>query len=104
MNREQIIAILKPEIEAIEPLEVQHKLSLDLVSPYDEQRQSDQGLIPIWVVARPDWPDAAIVYGEMPYPETERHWGLVSLSSKFLGTSGAWYDSLKELVEDCGYY
>jgi hypothetical protein len=58
----------------------------------------------LWLFALVPNEDVALAYSDEGYSEAGKPWGIVFTSDDCYGDSGAWYSSLENLVEDCGYY
>ena len=108
MKREEVAALVREEALTIEPIEQRRLFEQDLIDPRCEDREYETGFGiatgRIWIVATTGAQDVGIAYSEKDYEETGCRWGLVFLSEFSYGSSGSWYRSLRDLVDDCGYY
>lgn len=85
-----------------------HDLSLlkpHLISPYKSSRKSFDGtILDVWVFAEIKTYEVCFGYLDCGYDLDYLKWGLIVIDGEFLGDTGAWYTSLDELLNDCGYF
>ena len=107
MKREDVIALVRREALAIVPIEKRQLFEQDLIEPRCEDREYDPAFGIAtgrnWIVATIE-ARVGIAYSEKDYGETGCRWGLGFLSQSSYGSSGSWYRSLRDLVDDCGSY
>ena len=106
-EQDRVAALVKREASSIRPTERVQLLEKQLMSPVSERRQyataGGSATAVVWIVARIDT-KVGVAYSEDGYGAEGIPWGLVFLGASSFGDSGAWYRSLQELVDDCGYY
>jgi hypothetical protein len=106
-SKAEVTSLVDKEIERLESAGIRESLSKTLIDPILEQRTYDasggesQG--EMWIFARLN-ESVGLAYSERGYGAEGLPWGLIFMGSSHYGSSGAWYSSLRGLIEDSGYF
>jgi hypothetical protein len=107
-SAKEIEAIVSRAISGLVPAAVRDAIAAWRFAPRCEQRvcPSSGGvqLGRLWVFARRPGDNVCLAYSDEGYGALGICWGLVFEASDKYGSSGNWYTSLQELVDDCGYF
>jgi len=104
MNEQQLKEILVHDLAEMDEIQ-KRPFQKCSVSPYSEVRYySDSKWERIWIVGKIQDENVCFAYSETGYDGFDLHWGLLFLDRSTIGDSGAWYRTLKELIDDCGYF
>jgi hypothetical protein len=105
---ERISSVLQVAISELTSSRLTSQLKRGLIAPVRERRvfQTDSGDAQgdIWIFFLIPGRDTALAYSEEGYGVSGMPWGLVFQRTDQYGSSGSWYRSLTELLEDSGYF
>ena len=93
--------------DALESVDVRSRNSFERrqVAAYCEERLIDSSSASlVWVFAEIAEENVCFGFCENGYDKQNLKWGLMFINSRTLGDSGAWYNELSELIDDCGYF
>ena len=108
MTSDDVAQVVRLAAEQVEP-RTRAQLTPHFVAPRREVHPyGSEGSVQsaeLWVVMELQDFRVGVVYSTEGYAtEIDARWGLVRLDQIGFGSSGNWYRTLGELVDDCGYF
>ena len=109
MDRRELEALIKTQLEAIEQQELIACIKNRLIAPRLEKRAWDYGepgaTFPCWICVEDPPTNTCIAYCEQGFGPTSP-WGLLFLEGKFssIGMDSQWYLSLEEAARDSPFW
>lgn len=105
---EQILSVLHEAIEKLESPRLRSQVQRGLTTPVLERRtyptETGRAQGDLWIFFIVPDRDVALAYSDEGYASYGMRWGLVGVNEDEYGTSGGWYDSLRDLLVDSGYF
>lgn len=105
---EQIASVLHKAIDKLESPRLRSQVQHGLITPerqrrmYSTEAGTAQG--DLWIFYVVPGRNVALAYSDEGYASSGMRWGLVFVDSDEYGTSGGWYNSLRDLLVDSGYF
>jgi hypothetical protein len=101
-------SLLCKAIETLESPDLRSAVKQGLITPIRERRifQTSNGDAQgdLWLFFMVPDRKVALAYSDEGYGSLGMQWGLVFVDSDQYGDSGGWYNSLKDLLVDSGYF
>jgi hypothetical protein len=105
---QDVAAMLQRAIEELDSAKWRTELERGLLSPIRERRvfQTGNGDAEgdLWLFYMVPGRKIALAYSDEAYGLLGMCWGLVFVNSDDFGCSGGWYNSLRDLLADSGYF
>lgn len=105
---EQILSVLHEAIKELESPRLRSEVRCGLITPVHERRTFQTGSGDaqgdLWLFFVVPNRNVALAFSDEGYGLLGMRWGLVFVNSDQYGGSGGWYNSLRDLLVDSGYF
>jgi hypothetical protein len=105
---EQILSVVNDAIANLESPHLRSQVQRGLITPVLERRtfqtESGDAQGDLWIFFIITDQNVALAYSDEGYGLLGMRWGLVFVQNDQYGASGGWYNSLRDLLVDSGYF
>jgi hypothetical protein len=104
----QILTVLHDAIDQLDSHRLRSEIQRRIITPVLERRFFQTGTGDaqgdLWLFLILQDRNVALAYSDEGYGSLGMRWGLVFLHGDQYGDSGGWYNSLRDLLVDSGYF
>jgi hypothetical protein len=105
---QDVAAVLHQAIEQLDSPKLRTEVQRGLLTPIRERRvfltENGDAEGDLWLFYKVPGRRIALAYSDEGYGSLGMRWGLVVTDSDEYGDSGGWYNSLRDLLVDSGYF
>ena len=105
---QEVAVVVREAIDKLESRRLKNELQRGLLTPIRERRifQTGSGDAEgdLWLFFIIPGRRVALAYSDEGYGSLGMRWGLVFVDNDQYGDSGGWYNSLRDLLADSGYF